>query len=76
MISSKRTQCNVTVEICIFNDLCSENLNLFLFSQDFTREQAKYAFEIADSNGDGEIDISEFIQLMFPSAWELVANIR
>ena len=47
----------------------------YLF-QDFTREQAKYAFEIADTNGDGEIDISEFIQLMFPSARELVANIR
>ncbi|XP_023335212.1 calmodulin-like protein 12 [Eurytemora carolleeae] len=45
-------------------------------NKEFTREQAKYAFEIADTNGDGEIDISEFIQLMFPSARELVANIR
>lgn len=45
-------------------------------NRDFTREQAKFAFEVADSNGDGEIDISEFIQLMFPSARELVANLR
>jgi len=44
--------------------------------RDFTRDQARAAFELADTNGDGEIDISEFIQLMFPSARELVANIR
>jgi len=45
-------------------------------NKDFTREQAKAAFELADSNRDGVIDISEFIQLMFPSAKELVINIR
>lgn len=43
---------------------------------DFTSEQARLAFDMADTNGDGEIDVSEFIQLMFPSARELVANIR
>jgi hypothetical protein len=30
----------------------------------------------ADTNGDDEIDVAEFINLMFPSARELVANIR
>ena len=44
--------------------------------QDFTREQARYAFEIADTNGDNMIDVAEFIQLMFPEAKELVINIR
>jgi len=44
--------------------------------REFTREQTKLLFEVADANGDGVIDISEFIQLMFPSARELVANIR
>jgi len=44
--------------------------------KDFTREQARFAFDLADTNGDGEIDVSEFIQLMFPSAKELIANIR
>ena len=48
----------------------------YIYLQDFTREQAKAAFELADSNRDGVIDVSEFIQLMFPSAKELVINIR
>jgi len=45
-------------------------------SKEFTQDQALGAFELADANGDGEIDVSEFIQLMFPSARETVANIR
>lgn len=44
--------------------------------KDFTREQAKYAFELADTNEDGKIDISEFVSLMFPSAKEAIANLR
>ena len=38
--------------------------------KDFTREQASYAFELADVNNDGKIDIAEFVSLMFPSAKE------
>lgn len=44
--------------------------------KDFTREQAKYAFDLADTNEDGKIDISEFVSLMFPSAKEAIANLR
>jgi len=44
--------------------------------KDFTREQAKFAFDLADTNGDGKIDISEFVSLMFPSAKEAIANLR
>jgi len=44
--------------------------------KDFTRDQAKYAFELADTNEDGKIDISEFVSLMFPSAKEAIANLR
>jgi len=44
--------------------------------KDFTRDQAKFAFELADTNGDGKIDISEFVALMFPSAKEAIANLR
>ena len=45
-------------------------------NKDFTRDQAKYAFELADTNADGEIDIQEFVQLMFPTAQELIVNLR
>jgi len=44
--------------------------------KEFTKDQAELAFELADTNGDGEIDIREFIDLMFPSARELVTNLR
>eukprot|EP00092_Neocalanus_flemingeri_P026177 GFUD01028374.1.p1 GENE.GFUD01028374.1~~GFUD01028374.1.p1 ORF type:complete len:1019 (+),score=296.62 GFUD01028374.1:74-3058(+) len=44
--------------------------------KDFTRDQAKFAFELADTNEDGKIDISEFVSLMFPSAKEAIANLR
>merc|ERR1712012_1366278 len=35
--------------------------------KELTREEASFAFELADSNSDGKIDISEFVTLMFPS---------
>ena len=38
---------------------------------DFTEEQAKFAFSCADVNEDDKIDISEFVQLFFPSAKEV-----
>jgi len=44
--------------------------------KDFTREQASYAFELADVNNDGKIDIAEFVSLMFPSAKESISNLR
>ena len=40
-------------------------------NQDFTEEQAKFAFSCADVNEDDKIDISEFVQLFFPSAKEV-----
>jgi len=44
--------------------------------KEFTREEASFAFELADSNSDGKIDISEFVTLMFPSAKESISNLR
>jgi Ca2+-binding EF-hand superfamily protein len=41
--------------------------------KDFTREQAQFAFSCADTNEDNHIDISEFVQLFFPSAKEVLA---
>ena len=40
-------------------------------NNDFTEEQAKFAFSCADVNEDDKIDISEFVQLFFPSAKEV-----
>ena len=53
-----------------------ELVNGMTESREFTTEAAKYAFELADSNTDGKIDISEFVSLMFPAAKEAIANLR
>jgi len=45
-------------------------------SGEFSFDDAREAFEIADINGDGEIDIGEFVQVMFPTAAEIIANLR
>lgn len=45
-------------------------------SGQFSFDEARAAFDIADINGDGEIDIAEFVQIMFPTAAEIVANLR
>ena len=45
-------------------------------SGQFSFDEARAAFDIADINGDGEIDIAEFVQVMFPTAAEIVANLR
>ena len=45
-------------------------------SGEFSFDDARAAFEIADINGDGEIDIGEFVQVMFPTAAEIVSNLR
>ena len=44
-------------------------------SGQFTFDDARTAFDIADVNGDGEIDIGEFVQLMFPNAAEIVSQV-
>ena len=44
--------------------------------KEFTREEANFAFELADTNNDGQIDISEFVGLMFPAAKESICNLR
>ena len=51
----------------------SGNINLqgMTKNRDFTEEQAKFAFSCADVNEDDKIDISEFVQLFFPSAKEV-----
>lgn len=45
-------------------------------SKDFTKDQATYCFEVADTDGDGQISISEWVTLMFPTAKELIFNLR
>jgi len=42
----------------------------------FNSEQARFAFGLADTNGDGKIDIAEFTNLFFPRARECIANLR
>lgn len=44
--------------------------------KEFTKEEAKFAFELADTNSDGQIDIGEFVALMFPAAKESISNLR
>ena len=53
-----------------------ELVNGMTEDKEFTAESAKYAFELADTNNDGKIDISEFVSLMFPAAKEAIANLR
>ena len=58
------------------NITMEELINGMTEFKEFTREEATYAFELADANSDGKIDISEFVTLMFPSARESIANLR
>ena len=44
-------------------------------SGQFSFDDARTAFDIADINGDGEIDIGEFVTLMFPNAAEIVSQV-
>jgi len=42
----------------------------------FSAQEAAKVFELADINGDGEIDVVEFVQLMFPNAAELISSLK
>jgi len=57
--------------------ISSEEMEQGMSSErEFTKDQARFAFSLADTNEDGFIDVSEFVQLMFPSAKEAIANLR
>ena len=58
---------NITVE---------ELINGMTEFKEFSKDEAKFAFELADTNNDGQIDIGEFVALMFPAARESIANLR
>merc|ERR1719309_1788508 len=45
-------------------------------SGQFTAQESKLIFDLADNDGDGSIDIGEFVQLMFPSAGQLISNLK
>merc|ERR1719500_1745181 len=45
-------------------------------SGQFSLEDARITFDKADINGDGEIDLAEFVQLMFPNAAEIISNMK
>jgi len=58
------------------NITAEEMVNGMTEFKDFTKGQAQFAFELADTNCDGKIDIAEFVSLMFPSAKEALAKLR
>ena len=41
-----------------------------------TAQESKLAFDFADFGGDGAINIGKFLQLMFPSAGQLISNLK
>ena len=45
-------------------------------SGQITAQESKLAFDLADSDGDGSIDIGKFLQLMFSSAGQLISNLK
>ena len=45
-------------------------------SGQFTFDDARTAFDIADIDGDGEVDLAEFVQLMFPNAGEIISAMK
>ena len=63
----------VEVSISSKEEIGTSGINLqgMTKNRDFTEEQAKFAFSCADVNEDDKIDISEFVQLFFPSAKEV-----
>jgi len=42
----------------------------------FTAQESSVIFDLADTDGNGEIDIGEFVALMFPSASELISKLK
>merc|ERR1719410_2623124 len=45
-------------------------------SGQFTQQESKVVFETADIDGNGTIDIGEFVQMMFPTAAQLISNLK
>merc|ERR1719474_2401798 len=45
-------------------------------SGQFTQQESKLVFDIADIDGNGTIDIGEFVQMMFPNAAQLISNLK
>merc|ERR1719410_2824126 len=42
----------------------------------FSQQESKVVFDMADIDGNGTIDIGEFVQLMFPNAAQLISNLK
>merc|ERR1719481_2335601 len=45
-------------------------------SGQFTQQESKLVFDIADIDGNGTIDIGEFVQMMFPNAAQLISDLK
>merc|ERR1719495_334708 len=45
-------------------------------SGQFTQQESKLVFDVADIDGNGTIDIGEFVQMMFPNAAQLISNLK
>merc|ERR1719295_594887 len=42
----------------------------------FTAAESSLIFDLADTDGNGEIDIAEFVTMMFPAAAEHISNLK
>lgn len=42
----------------------------------FTAQESSLVFDLADANGDGEIDVGEFVAMLFPKSAQLISTLR